>query len=365
MFYGKIKGIRYNPSFRMPKLHEYSNLEEGIKKSSSFIFLLGKDRFAVSWWVSPKRTRSYPYARVYNTLQFNQGKRVTIIPVMKDEGKDGDRDFIQWDTISLMSLLGVYVILGYYSDASKVSSGKITDQRYDYDYLKSQFEQLSNWQSDALHWNMSQVNKIGDLMKKAIEAYERISKKLNVDLHDLKSALTKANEIYKSATNFQQYSRSQSKKAQQREVLTIQPKEKISGEKASIDIENYLGGLYHLTIDEVYVNLEKGAACIIEAKNSKTESLPKEEDIKDGLLKMIIFTNLAELYYVHNNSYIKINEIKPFLKLTGKSTSFEPKHVQILESLMKEAEDNGFQVLVNEKIAKKQVNSTSYLDFTC
>ncbi|TRM79992.1 hypothetical protein DJ522_09015 [Sulfolobus sp. F3] len=138
---------------------------------------------------------------------------------------------------------------------------------------------------------------------------------MNVDLHDLKSALTKANEIYKSATNFQQYSRSQSKKAQQREVLTIQPKEKISGEKASIDIENYLGGLYHLTIDEVYVNLEKGAACIIEAKNSKTESLPKEEDIKDGLLKMI-FTNLAELYCVYNNPY-KINEMKTFLKLTG------------------------------------------------
>ena len=28
--------------------------------------------FAVSKWVSPKRTRSYPYERVYNTLQFSK-----------------------------------------------------------------------------------------------------------------------------------------------------------------------------------------------------------------------------------------------------------------------------------------------------
>jgi hypothetical protein len=27
------------------------------------------------------------------------------------KGKDGDRDFLQWDTISLMSLLGIYVII--------------------------------------------------------------------------------------------------------------------------------------------------------------------------------------------------------------------------------------------------------------
>ncbi|AOL17539.1 hypothetical protein BFU36_13370 [Sulfolobus sp. A20] len=61
--------------------------------------------------------------------------------------------------------------------------------------------------------------------------------------------------------------------------------------------------------------MEKGVACIIRAKNSKSKVLPKEEYIKDGLLKMI-FTNLAELYCVYNNPY-KINEMKTFLKLTG------------------------------------------------
>ena len=55
--------------------------------------------FGLSKWVSPKRTRSYPYARVYNTLRCP--KRITVIPIVKDEGKNGDRDFIQWDTVSL------------------------------------------------------------------------------------------------------------------------------------------------------------------------------------------------------------------------------------------------------------------------
>ena len=43
------------------------------------------EKIAVSRWISPKRTRSYPYERVYDTLAFD-GKKVTIIPVVKDEG---------------------------------------------------------------------------------------------------------------------------------------------------------------------------------------------------------------------------------------------------------------------------------------
>ena len=104
-------------------------------QNATSVFLLRVDdhnTIAVSWWVSAKRTRSYPYARVYDTLSFS-GKKITIIPVMKDEGKQGDRDFLQWDTIALMSLLGVYVIIGYYTDAERSLRyrHKITKQRFD------------------------------------------------------------------------------------------------------------------------------------------------------------------------------------------------------------------------------------------
>ena len=97
----------------------------------------GKTSFAVSRWVSPKRTRSYPYERVYNTL--NVSKKITVIPIIKDEGFDGDRDFLQWDTVSLMSLLDVFVIFAYYDKATKNSKfeNKITDFRFDNKYVVS------------------------------------------------------------------------------------------------------------------------------------------------------------------------------------------------------------------------------------
>lgn len=120
---------------------------------------------AIGWWVSPKRTRSYPYARVYDTLAF-PSQKVTIIPIFKDEGKDGDRDFLRWDTVSLMSLLDVYVIIAYYKSASKNPDykNKITNQRFDIDYLKAQLSELLSYQSDALHWNLSQIDQVGELL---------------------------------------------------------------------------------------------------------------------------------------------------------------------------------------------------------
>jgi hypothetical protein len=87
--------------------YDIEEFDKALSESGSFILEIDKEnRIAVSRWVSPKRTRSYPYARIYDTLSFS-GRKVTIIPIIKDEGKDGDRDFLPWDTISLMSLLGV------------------------------------------------------------------------------------------------------------------------------------------------------------------------------------------------------------------------------------------------------------------
>jgi len=50
-----------------------------------------------------QRTRSYPFERVYNTLEHS--KKITVIPVVKDEGMTGDRDYIQWDTVALTDVL--------------------------------------------------------------------------------------------------------------------------------------------------------------------------------------------------------------------------------------------------------------------
>ena len=124
---GKITGIKYNILMK-EKLKDIDMKDFNINESPAFCTVKnGNICFAISKWVSPKRTRSYPYQRVYNTLNFS--KKVTVIPIIKDEGFDGDRDFLQWDTVSLMSLLDVFVIFAYYHSAVKNPKyeNKITD----------------------------------------------------------------------------------------------------------------------------------------------------------------------------------------------------------------------------------------------
>jgi len=173
----KITGIKYTPLL-CKDLESFGveNLDIALAKSATFILRVDRNNeFAVSWWVSAKRTRSYPYARVYDSLGFS-GKKVTIIPVYKDEGREGDRDFLQWDTVSLMSLLGIYVIIAYYKDADQSTRyrQKITKQRFDTDHIRSELKKLLSYQSDALHWNLEQINRIGEIGQKALDAYSQI-----------------------------------------------------------------------------------------------------------------------------------------------------------------------------------------------
>lgn len=124
----RITGISYKPLLQkeLPKIpFDNFNINES---PANCIIHNEKYFFAISKWVSPKRTRSYPYERVYDTLSLS--KKITVIPIVKDEGINGDRDYIQWDTISLMSLLDVYVIPAYYTSAEKhlTRKGKITNQ---------------------------------------------------------------------------------------------------------------------------------------------------------------------------------------------------------------------------------------------
>jgi hypothetical protein len=201
----KITGIKYSPSLcRDLRVYNISDLDSALSQDGSFLLNVSyKKQIALSWWVSAKRTRSYPYARVYDTLSF-QGKKVTIIPIVKDEGKDGDRDFLQWDTISLMSLLGVYTMITYYSTAEKSAryEHKITNQRFDITHLTKEINNLLAYQSDALHWNLAQIEKVGEIAKKALESYERISKELGVEMHSKESAQKRVDELLKGKETF-------------------------------------------------------------------------------------------------------------------------------------------------------------------
>lgn len=345
----KITGIEYTP-FLCKKLESFrlEELQKAISNQATFILKVNeKKEIALSWWVSAKRTRSYPYARVYDSLA-NARKKVTIIPIFKDEGIEGDRDFLQWDTISLMSLLDIYVIIAYYNDAIKSSKyeKKITKQRFDEKYLNEQIKRLISYQSSALHWNVAQIDNIWEIGKKAIDSYERISKKLGIEMHSKKSAEKRISELRKGKEVFMMLSRNLAKLAQKRESITIQPKEHLDGTKGTITITNYLGGNYYFTSDEV--ELHKNDIWLIDAKHTKTDDLPSLGDIKDGLLKMMLFTNLKEVKINGKN----LNPI-PILKLTtGNNFSIEKLNKgqkKLLEVLRKEAETNRFKILLNKE----------------
>ena len=152
---GKITGIKYQVLFT-EDLKEVKVNNFDINQMPSCCLLTSNNHtFAISKWVSPKRTRSYPFERVYNTL--NISKKITVIPIVKDEGAIGDRDFIQWDTVSLMSLLDVFVIFGYYHNAEKADK-KITNQQFDNKYVLSKIREIQQYHSSALHWNLNELN---------------------------------------------------------------------------------------------------------------------------------------------------------------------------------------------------------------
>ncbi|MDP2951403.1 MAG: hypothetical protein Q8N55_03400, partial [bacterium] len=218
---------------------------------------------------------------------------------------------------------------------------KITNQRFDIEYIQGQIKNILSYQSDALHWNLAHIDKVGQIGEKALEAYAKISKKLKVEMHSRQTAEKRIIELLKGKDEFMKLSRMLAEKAQQRERLTIQPKENLSGTKAIITIQNYLGGHYYLTLDEAELN--GNIVALIEGKHSKKNLLPSIEDIKDGLLKMILFTNLENVK-IDGKSY----HPAAVLKLTT-GQNFNIRNINNLQKaslklLYQEAKQNNFKI---------------------
>lgn len=352
----KITGIKYYPKLTNDlAVFDFGNFNINDLPASCLINYNGFS-FGLSKWASPKRTRSYPYERVYNTL--GTAKRITVIPIIKDEGRKGDRDFIQWDTVSLMSLLDVFVVFAYYNkaDKHKTRENKITNQQFDNELVKQKIAEIKNYHSSALHWNLKEIEQsFPKLIQKAKSAYNDINKQLGIAFHNEQGIDRFANQFITGVKDFMQTSRQKAQEAQNREMQTIQPKEALSTlTKATITIENYLGGKYYFTTDEIKIENDK--VFLIEAKHSKNSILPSIGDIKDGLLKMILYSNLNSVS-INNKDYTAI----PVLKLTSSKLSndisqseietnieLNKRQKAIIKKLFEEAKENGFEVIIRK-----------------
>lgn len=294
----EIEKITYSPQLQKQlETFTRADVAKGIAfRRASFILEYSPQKtFAVSHWRSPKRSRTYPFGRVYDTLNFEN--RVTIIPFVKDEGFDGDRDFLQWDTVSLMSLLRVYVIPVYYKSAIKASKypNKITDQRFDYDYTIERLDALAQFnQSDAVHWNLSEIQQqLVTVAKRVKLYYGKISKRTGVKLHAVNELERRIESMLDDVMNYRSYSRAQAKSAQFRESQTTHARERLTGGKSVITIKNFIGGYYYWTVDEARIAGDD--LLLVEKKNSKDKLLPSLNDVKDAFLRMVLFTNLSKV----------------------------------------------------------------------
>jgi hypothetical protein len=321
-FEGFIKDVQYK-AFLTEDLPSYNyrdfNINE-VQTSGKIVFPDGE--FAFSKWLSPKRTRSYPFERLYNT--FNSPMRLTVIPVLKDEGFDGDLDRIQYSTISWMNLLNVYIVLAYYDTAVKnirpqqSAKNKITIQEFNVDTVNDQILKISQYKQSALHWNRTLIDdNFVNIYKLALDSYERIFKETGVKIHNRAIQEQYLASIMRDFENFKLISLRGSRGASIRETQTSHGFEYLSdGMKATFQIENYLGGIYYLTTDEVIKDEKENTYIIQESKNSTEGFLPSLSDIKDGLFKLILYSNLDTLNLDSN----PVN-FRSRLKLTGKKVS--------------------------------------------
>lgn len=357
---GEIEKIKYkqfvNDALRESMLENF----DINKAKGAFILNNGNEKIAVSRWISPKRTRSYPYERVYDTLAF-AGKKVTIIPVVKDEGLGGERDFLQWDTISLLSLLDVRVILAYYNEAEKnlKKGDQITAQKFDNKYITARLNEVFNFKGTAREWNERESKQLKTMFEKAKLAYAEISKNSKTYLHD-DTALIEIIKYAETPQKFIEFSRLKARKAQSREFQTLQPKEALSSDtKGKVTITNALFGKYFFTVDETLI--EPQTVYLIEAKHSVRSKFPSRNDIKDGLVKMIIYTNLQNVKVGAKRLDCKAQIRLTSSKLAGSITSEMSDNVlvnfcsdnlidaasrEFLTKLFQEARENNFTIIL-------------------
>lgn len=262
-----------------------------------------------------------------------------------------------------MSLLDIFVIFTYYENAQKHKKrdNKITKQTYDNSQVKQKIEEIKVFHSSALHWNLKEIEvSLPNLIQKVKSTYRQIENRLGVEFHSEKGIDNFASQFKKGVKNFMDFSRGKAMEAQSRETLTIQPKEALSTlTKASITIENYLGGEYYFVTDEI--KFEENQLFLIEGKHSRHAYLPSNGDIKDGLLKMILYTNLQSVtvnnFPVHSIPVLKLtstkiqgkiastdsgSEIKNFIL----SQKFSKKQIETINKLFSEAKINNFLVQI-------------------
>ncbi len=179
-------------------------------------------------------------------------------------------------------------------------------------------------------------------------------------------------KVAETPEKFIEFSRGKSKKAQKRESETLQPKEALSSDtKGTVTITNALFGKYFFTVDETRIELE--TVYLIEAKHSQRALFPSKNDIKDGFIKMMLYTNLQNVKLGAKKVNYKVQIRLTSNKLTGsidsntKAETFDKfcsenlidsKQKAFLTKLFQEARENNFTIILEHGETAKLLKET-------
>ncbi|MDR1866035.1 MAG: hypothetical protein LBR08_10750 [Bacteroidales bacterium] len=256
-------------------------------------------------------------------------------------------------------LLDVFVVFAYYDKAeiNPRNNKKITHQQFNNQYVISKIKEIEQYHSSALHWNLNELqNNLHAIIDKVKSCYAEIEKQTGVSLHNIKGIDNFKTRIGHDVSLFMEFSRGKAQKAQSREIAVTQPKESLSTlSKTKITITNYLGGQYFFTADEMAI--DEKTVYLIEGKHTKKGLLPNPGDIKDGLLKMILYSNLCDVTV--NNVKMKSEAVLSLTsaKINGEISSkssvrertdfilnnrFSPAQSVLINDIFNEATENNF-----------------------
>lgn len=339
---GTIRNVKYLPQFHNRKLKRYdlSSFDSNVRSGSCIVQYDEEYMIGFSKWVSPKRTRTYPFSRIYNT--YHLPKIVTVIPIIKDEGIAGDNDRINFMTLSWMNLMDVYIILAWYDDAEPHATkpNKVTNHSFNNSYIIQKLHEIRLNRKSAMHWNeMHFENDFERIYRRAIERYQVIGSQLRCKMNPASRHINTLNKFLVrgdfSIEAFKKATLSGSLSAARREAETTHKLERLTdGINAHLEIKNRLGGTYHLTADEAF--WERGELVLQESKNTTGSGLPSNGDIQDGLFKCILHSNIHELRLSDTEVTFSTR-----LKLTGKfhgSITLPVDNEQVLDGFLNESQ---------------------------
>ena len=357
----EIGSESYNFS-KDPGLKELKFNNAMTENSTSFKSKIESEVVAISVWTTPKRTKTYPFPRVYSTLG-HDGKKITIIPVQASYGKHGDDNKLQPSTISWMSGLGVYVIVGVFTKAkmrpkgkaaANAKEGKVSTQgepvftsfEFENDELLEQVKEIVSKCPKVEDWNQKQLVRIPSLLKIAIENNRRLGKELGVFVRSFKSLEKKLGVWNTDIPKFLLDCDKESEKAQHREFSSDQKLENVPGKKGKFNVNMGNSKTIFLTADSVSIDQKEKIIEILEGKHTTKGKFPDENDVLDALFKLMIF----------KKSDITIDGMKYSKKLvcylSGTDVATDEEIKRKYQDLIIECKHNDIEFRFNDKTIK-------------